>query len=234
VTTGLIFETKVMEIIKHNADIKSFRFDRPPNLDFKAGQFMFVTLMTDQGEMRKHFTISSSPTEFGYIEFTKKLTGHFFSNVIDLLKVGDWVRIDAPYGNFTFEGEYDKIAILTGGIGITPFISICRYIMDNGLDTDIVLIYGNRSEQDIVFKDELEKMQNEKFKIVHTLEKPSKQWKGLRGFINEAMIKREIPDYFERIFYICGPPIMIKVMSEILARIGISSDEIKTETFIGY
>ena len=230
----MIFEKEVKDIIKHTTDVKSFRFDRPSNLNFIAGQFMFVTLKTDQGEMKKHFTISSSPTEVEYIEFTKKLTGHPFSNALDSLKVGDWVRIDAPYGNFTFEGEYDKIAILTGGIGITPFRSICRYIMDNGLDTDIALIYGNRSEQDIVFKDELEKMQNEKFKIVHTLEKPSKQWKGLQGFIDENMIKREITDYSERVFYICGPPIMIKIMSEILAKIGISTDNIKIESFVGY
>ena len=78
----MIFETEVKEIIKHMTDVKSFRFDRPPNLNFKAGQFMFVTLKTKQGEMKKHFTISSSPTEAGYIEFTKKLTGHLFSNAL--------------------------------------------------------------------------------------------------------------------------------------------------------
>ncbi len=230
----MIFETEVGEIIKHTADVKSFRFDRPSNFNFKAGQFMFVTIKTDHEEMKKHVTISSSPTDVGYIEFTKKLTGHPYSNALELLEVGYWAKIDAPYGTFTFEGEYAKIAILTGGIGITPFRSICRYVRDKNLDTDIVLIYGNRSEQDIVFKDELEKMQNKSFNIIHTLEKPSKQWRGLQGYIDENMVKREIPDYSERIFYISGPPVMINAMEKILNKIGISTDNIKTERFIGY
>ena len=230
----LIFETEVKEIIKHAENVKSFRFDRSSNFNFKAGQFMFVTIKTGQEEMKKHFTISSSPTEVRYIEFTKKLTGHPYSNALDSLKVGDWAKIDAPYGHFTFEGEYDKIALLTGGIGITPFRSICKYVIDEKLETDIVLIYGNRTEQDIVFKDELEKMQNEKFTITHTLEKPSKQWRGLHGFINEDMIKREIPDYSERIFYICGPPVMINAIKKILDNIGISADNTKIENFTGY
>jgi len=75
---------------------------------------MFVTIKSSGEELKKHFTILSSPTEDEYIEFTKKLTRHPYSNALELLKVGDWALIDAPYGNFTFEGEYEKLAILTG------------------------------------------------------------------------------------------------------------------------
>ena len=73
-------------------------------------------------------------------------------------KVGDWARIDAPYGQFTFEGEYPKIALLAGGIGITPFISICKYATDKRLDTKIALFYGCRTEADIAFRQELEEL----------------------------------------------------------------------------
>lgn len=81
---------------------------------------MFITIKIGEGEEREHFTISSSPTEREFIEFTKKLTGHRFSDALDALKAGDWVRIAGPYGNFTFEGEFEKIGMLSGGIGITP------------------------------------------------------------------------------------------------------------------
>ena len=73
-------------------------------------------------------------------------------------KVGDWARIDAPYGKLTFEGEYPKIALLSGGIGITPFMSIIKNATDKKLESQITLFYGNRTEKDIVFKRELEEL----------------------------------------------------------------------------
>jgi len=83
------FETNVKEIVRRTYNVKSFRFPRPSSLSYKAGQFMFVTIRSGKDEARKHFTISSSPTEKGFIEFTKKLTGHPFANALDALKVGD-------------------------------------------------------------------------------------------------------------------------------------------------
>ena len=120
------FETNFQEIIQRTHDVTSFRFPRPDGLDYKAGQFLFVTIKQGDKELSKHFSFSSSPTEKDHIEFTKKLTDHEFSEALKSVKVGDWARIDAPYGQFTFEGEYPKIALLSGGIGVTPFISICK------------------------------------------------------------------------------------------------------------
>jgi len=155
----LKFETTVSDIIPRTHNVKSFRFPRPEDLEYKAGQFMFITIRSDDQEMRKHFTISSSPTEKDHIEFTKKLTGSDFSNALDTTQIGDWAMIDAPYGKFTFEGEYPKIGMLSGGIGITPLRSICRYSTDMQLDTKITLLYGNLMERDIAFRQELTEMQ---------------------------------------------------------------------------
>ena len=230
------FETKVKEILLRTHNVKSFRFPRPPSFDYKAGQFMFVTIKIGEGEERKHFTISSSPTEREFVEFTKKLTGHSFSNALDALKAGDWMKIAGPYGNFTFEGELPKIGMLSGGIGITPLRSICRYCTDMRLDTKITLLYGNRSEKDIVFRKELEEMQeqNSNLRVVFTVSEVSESWTGYAGRINAEMIVKETPDYKERTFYICGPPAMVEAMENLLKDLNIPQEKIRKENFPGY
>ena len=230
------FETSVSDIIQRTHNVKSFRFPRPKDLQYKAGQFMFVKIKSGDEEMRKHFTISSSPTEKDHIEFSKKLTGSEFSNALEALEIGDWAMIDAPYGRFTFEGEYEKIGMLSGGIGITPLRSICKYCTDMQLDTEIALLYGNMTERDIVFRKELREMQkrNRNLKVVFTLDQPSEDWTGYTGYITVQMIKKEVPDYMERVFYICGPPGMIRAMENLLRDLNLPKAQIMREIFSGY
>jgi ferredoxin-NADP reductase len=230
------FETYVKEIIPRTRNVTSFRFPRPAELNYKPGQFLFVTLKADGKELSKHFSLSSSPTEKAHIEFTKKLSESDFSAALKALKKGDWARIDAPYGKFTFEGEHEKIGLLGGGIGITPFRGICKYCTDMGLDTEVTLLYGNRTESDIVFRKELEAMQeqNKNLKVVFTLNEADSEWKGATGLIDADMIKREIPDYKETVFYTCGPPAMVDVMGKLIEQLGLPKTQLKLEYFTGY
>jgi len=230
------FETYVKEIIPRTYNVTSFRFPRPAELNYKAGQFFFVTLKTDGKELSKHFSFSSSPTEKTHIEFTKKLSDSDFSTALKALKEGDWARIDAPYGKFTFEGEHEKIGLLAGGIGITPFKSICRYCTDMSLDTKVTLLYGNRTEKDIAFRKELETLQrqNKNLKAVFTLNETDSEWKGTTGLITAEMIKKEIPDYKETMFYTCGPPKMVEIMEKLVEQLGVPKKQLKREYFTGY
>ena len=100
------FEAVVEDIIVRTQYVKSFRFVRPSWFSYKAGQFTFVTVEVGGQKIRKPLTLSSSPTELDYIEFTKKLTGHPFSNGLDALRIVDKVELDAPYGNFTLAGRF--------------------------------------------------------------------------------------------------------------------------------
>jgi ferredoxin-NADP reductase len=226
----------VKEIIPRTYNVISFRFPRPAELDYKAGQFLFVTFKADGKELSKHFSFSSSPTEKAQIEFTKKLSDSEFSAVLRGLKKGDWARIDAPYGKFTFEGEYKKIGLLGGGIGITPFMGICKYCTDMRLDTKITLLYGNRTESDIVFRKELEALQeqNKNLKVVFTLNEADSRWKGATGFITADMIQKKIPDYKDTVFYTCGPPAMVKVMEKLVEQLSLPKTQLKREYFTGY
>lgn len=234
------FETEVLNIIQRTHNVKSFRFRIKEDVDFKPGQFFFVTLKIDETERTKHFSFSNSPTEKGYVEFTKRITDSEFSKALERLKAGDWTRLKMPYGSFTFEGEYEKIAFLSGGIGITPIRSICKFAADSMLPTDMVLLYGNNREEDIIFRQDLDNMQsvNKNLRIVYTLTSSDidrKIWKGRTGYIDDTMIKEEMPDYTERIFYICGPPRMVESLINILRnKLGVQQDKIRIENFSGY
>ncbi len=226
------FETDVNEMVKRTKDIISVRFDKPDRFDYLPGQYMFITLGSGDSEMTKHFTISSSPTE-SFLEVTKRLTGHPFANAIASLKIGDTVKINGPYGDFTFSGEYRKVGMLSGGIGITPLRSMVKYSTDNKLGSNIILLYSNGHEDDIAFKNELEELQkqNSHFKVVNTVTRPGPDWKGITGRINVEMVKKFIPDYLECTFYSSGPQKMVDAMVSLLREMNTPEGQIKVEYF---
>ena len=228
------FETQFQEIISRTHDISSFRFPRPDELDYKPGQFFFVTLKQGDKELKKHFSFSSSPTEKDHIEFTKKFTDHEYSLALKASKVGDWAMIEAPFGQFTFEGEYPRIALLGGGIGITPFISFCKNAIDKGLGSKITLFYGCRTPEDIAFRKEFEELsqKNRNLKLVFIVNPPAPpDWTGATGIITADLIKQQLPDYQNYMFYTCGPPPMIEAMEKLVVSLGLPKEKLKREIF---
>lgn len=229
-------ELRIKEIIQRTYNVKSFRLEAPEGVYFQAGQFLSVMLNNSQN-LKRYLSISSSPTETCYIEFTKKLTQSDFSKTLDTLKVGDTVKVQYPLGNFTLKEEVNKVAFLSGGIGITPIRSICKYVVDKKLSIDMILVYANRSIRDIVFKEDFDYMQKAypKLKMAHVLCEAAEGFKCTVGLMNATVIKNEVPDYQERKFYLCGPPGMVDSMQKILAdELGIVKDNIITENFQGY
>lgn len=230
------FESFIKEIVPRLEGVTSFRFPRPDKLVYKAGQYMLVTIKSGEKQMMHAFSISSSPTEPDYIEFTKKFTDSEYSNTLKALKPLDWAQIDAPHGNFTFEGEHPKIALLTGGIGITPFRSICKYCTDKQINSQITLFYGCRNPSEIAFKDDLMQMQkqNKNLKIVVTVNQADSTWQGPVGNITHNLVKQHLPDYKDHMFYACGPPGMVKAMTNMIKELELPETQLKLENFAGY
>lgn len=229
-------EAKIKEVIQRIPNVKSFRIEIGGVIDFKAGQFLSVWLKPEK-EYQKYLSISSSPTEKGYIEFTKKITESNFSKLLDTLKPGDMVQIQYPFGKFTLDESVTKIAFLSGGIGITPIRSICKYVVDKKPDTDIVLVYANRTIKDIVFREDFAEMQKQynKLRISHVLSEPAPGFKCCVGRIDRQVILEEVPDYSERKFYLCGSPAMVEAMKRILSEeLTLPKENIVTENFQGY
>jgi ferredoxin-NADP reductase len=233
-------ETEVVDVIKRRGDVKSFRFSAPPDIDFRAGQIFLLTIRIKGEERTKHFSFSNSPTEKGYIEFTKRITGSEFSQALDNLKVGDWARIRLPFGSLYLNEGCKKVAFLTGGIGITCVRSMCKFATDMRLPVDIIVIYSNRTMEDIIFHDDFKQMEteNRRLRIVYTLTSQDidiKTWKGRVGRISSKMVREEIPDYKERLFYIPGPPGMVDALIDMLVRsLRINNNMIRQERFLGY
>jgi len=230
------FELKVKEIIQRTYNVKSVRLETEGEAKYKAGQFLLVTLKSPS-QPKRYLSISSSPTEKGYIEFTKKITQSDFSHGLNNLRPGDLLRIEYPFGKFTLDNPDEKIAFLSGGIGITPIRSIVKFVVDNRLGTDMALVYSNASIKDIVFREDFDKMQKEypKLKVTHVLCEAAPGFKCTVGLINSAVIKNEIPDYPARRFFLCGPPAMVEAMKKILSEeLLVKKEKIITENFQGY
>jgi glycine betaine catabolism B len=233
------FDTKFIQVVQRTPSVKTFRLDtRGQQVDYKSGQFFFITIKINGKEANHHFTISSSPTEKGYIEFTKRITPHEFSQALNVLQPGEWAHVRGPSGYFTLPDKPQKLGFLSGGIGITPMRSMLRYVADNKLGWDIVLLYGNSSYEEIVFRDELEQIRaaSPGIRVENILSGPDfpQDWKGKRGMINKDLITQLVSDYKERIFYISGPPKMVILLEEQLSALNVPREQIKRDSFTGY
>lgn len=226
----------IQEVVQRTHNVKSIRLDVGEKPQFKAGQFLSVTLENNPA-LKRYLSISNSPTEDSYLEFTKKITDSDFSAALDRAKPGDTITVSYPMGKFTLDDPKGKIAFISGGIGITPIRSIAKYVVDMQLGTDMVLLYANQSLKDIIFKDNFEAMQKAypKLKVSHVLCEAEPGFRCTIGRINSQIIRDEIPDFFERRFFLCGPPAMVEAMCRILTdELKITQDNIITENFQGY
>ena len=229
-------EAVVQQVIARTPSIKSFRLTTAHQVGFKPGQYLSLSLNPEAG-LTRCLTISSSPSEAGYLEVTKRITQSRFSRLLNWIEPGQRVSIAYPMGKFTFEGEFPKIALLSGGIGITPLRSMCRYAVDKKLNTDICLLYGNRSLEEVAFKSEFDALSqmNTHLKVVYCLSRADEHWTGRRGHLDAALIREEVPDYRERQFYLCGPPQMVSALTEVLRNeLQCSESQVTTEGFTGY
>jgi len=207
--------------------------DGHEGLQFKAGQFIWITLGDSPFSMQQHpFTISSSPRQKN-IRLTVKELGDFTNKVSDI-EPGSTAFIEGPYGNFTLESSSSSHNVfITGGIGITPAMSILNDLRNNKKDHQITLIYGTPSKEQTPFFDEIQELSESlNMKVVHVFEKATGEWAGETGFISEEIINRYSPeDFSDCEFFVCGPPIMMDVVETTLKNQGVPVYRVHSERF---
>lgn len=199
---------------------------------FKAGQFCFLRLNKDKLYARHPFTISSSPKE-DELSFTVKLTGRF-TRALSELKRGEEIIIDGPFGIFTIE-DYDKdLVFIAGGVGIAPFMSIIKDKIKDDKTQNIVLLYGSKTKDDIIYKEQLDNIRKDWFKKVYILSDNhsfSKTYGYEAGHVDEEIIKKYVKNINNSLFYICGPEPMKNSIQKLLKELGIKNKNIIIEDF---
>jgi len=199
---------------------------------YQPGQFMMLQLLRNGSISEPHpFTISSSPTRPG-LTITAKAVGDFTST-LPHTAISDIALIDGPFGAFSFlNHDAPKLVFLAGGIGITPFMSMFRYIYDKRLDKAVTLLWGNKTARDILFKEELEKMVSERpsWKVVHVLSR-DKEWPGEKGHVDMEKVGRYVTSVHDGEFFLCGPSQMIIDLDHSLRKSGVPRKSIHYERF---
>lgn len=219
------FETEIIEIRDETYEVKTFRVRNPSNFSFIPGQYCLVEL----DDISKPFTFSNIPKE-DYLELTIKKLGEFTSKLFELSR-GDKLKINGPMGetlNFN-EDIKDNIVFIAGGSGITPFISSIRYIIDKNLPNKVVLLYSNRTREDIIYKKELDKLKDN-IKVVYFLTRDEMEGAENQR-INKEIISKYIDNVKDMLWYVCGPPRMNSGIREILKELNINKDKIRIESW---
>jgi ferredoxin-NADP reductase len=151
------------------------------------------------------------------------------------VREGDLLELSAPSGSFTFTGRECKcILLIGGGVGITPLMSVLRYLTDRSWPGDIFLLYSCRTPQDIIFREELEYLQRRhpNLHVVIAISRPEgTDWKGPTGRITKDLISQSVPDLASRYVHICGPVPLMEAVKKMLVELGVPKERVKTEAF---
>ena len=220
----------------------AFRFAKPADWTYRAGQFVDITLLdppeTDAEGNTRGFSISSAPSE-GVIMITTRLRDTAFKRVLQAMPLGTPVKIEGPFGDLRLHHADRPAVVLTGGIGITPFRSILiETIRTGGLPYPVVVFYANRRPQDAAFLDELRELaaQDPNLTFVPTMSGLDAAEPG-RASEATSMLRcsaRHLDGVSNAIYYLTGPPGMVHGLRTMLVDSGVDEDDIRTEEFTGY
>ena len=239
--------------VLQGTDILTLKISKKEEIEGKrkfehtAGQYAFFDIGSVYNDPKgpvRHFTIASSPTE-EFILISTRIRDSPYKKKLDSLQNGTKVKVRGPLGKFTLHEDYSKPAIfLSGGIGVTPFRSMIKYATDKNLPVRIIMFDSNKNQENILFKMDFENCTNtnKNLRIIYTITEEqnvteNKEWKGEKGRIDMAMLKRHLEpgDLEKSIFYLCGPPPMVKAMQEMLDQnLQVPGERIKVEEFTGY
>lgn len=233
--TGKIVDKK--EVARGTLQVIFEVKDRP---NFKPGQFFFITLpelkYPDERGNRRQFSIVNSPNKPGILTLATRLTGSGFKKTLNEMKVGDEVELGPIAGVFSLPEDTSKpLIFIAGGIGITPFMSMLRYLKEAGTAYNITLVYSNRDRLSTAFLNEIQGLAKSlpNFKLILTMTEDA-NWQGEKRRVDAGFIKEYFPNVNENYYMVVGPPGMVEAVKTSLLEAGALPENIKIEKFTGY
>ncbi len=241
------YNLKVSELIELCPTAKAVRFELNGNaFNFMPGQFVMLQadlertgkfkINGDKPKIQKRaFSMSSSPTEKRFLEVTVKTTEEpFFSDyLINYLGIGEEFNVKGPFGIFYFDENKTKenIMLIGAGSGISPLMSILRYIDNKNLNIKAHILFSSKTEEEILWRDEIEKL-SEKKNISHEFTLTREEWERTMGRVNREMIEKNLKNPSKTDFYLCGPPLFVKYVERILiVELKVPKENIKKEIY---
>ncbi|MDP7417626.1 MAG: FAD-dependent oxidoreductase [Desulfobacterales bacterium] len=226
------YRTEFVERIDRTPTAVSYRFKKPEDFTFTAGQYMLVDL---GNKLTRPLSLSNCPSESEFIEFTKRMTGSQYCDRLESLKKGETISVKGPFGKFCFFGLSRTSVMISGGIGITPIRSILTSLdkKNENIGT-VILIYGNMDRKEIAFRNELENIKLPDYHLVHVLSDTTGMENAYQGFINADIISKEVPKSSTAHYMVSGPPVMVEAIKKALTKLDIAEGRIVTDKFLGY
>ncbi len=229
---------KVVSIASEAPQVWTLTLESPINrpLHYAPGQFQFLRPQHSSVLADEHpFSIASSPSPGGRISLTIKQCGDFTST-IGGIKAGDLVAVHGPFGRFShvFHRNGDDLVFVAAGIGITPLMSMLRYMRDRREPRRVLLVYANRGAEDIVFRNELEQIESGGFpalSTIHILSRPPDDWVGRTGRLDTASLRSLCGGFAGKAFFICCPPMMAAGLIRGLKNAGVGPERIHADYF---
>ncbi|ALM54745.1 hybrid-cluster NAD(P)-dependent oxidoreductase [Halomonas huangheensis] len=232
---------RCVKVIQETWDVRTFCFmaEQPVLYFFKPGQFVTLELDINGEQVMRSYTISSSPSiPYSFSITVKRVPGGRVSNWLhDNLGEGDELAVHGPVGNFNaIDFPADKVLMLSGGVGITPLMSMTRWFFDTNASVDLDFIHSSRTPRDIIYHRELEHVFSRipSFNLHIVCERDgelNQAWSGYRGFLTEAMLEMMVPDFLEREIFCCGPTPYMEAIKRILEQRGFDMDHYHEESF---
>jgi ring-1,2-phenylacetyl-CoA epoxidase subunit PaaE len=239
------FDLKVKEVIQETKDAITIVFEQPvQKIQYKSGQFLTLIASISGKELRRAYSLCSSPfTDENLAVTVKRVDDGVMSNwLADTLKAGQTMKIMEPMGQFTTEFDTNRkrhLIMFAGGSGITPMLSIIKSILTQEPKSIVSLIYCNRDIDSIIFKDELVRWETKyegRLKVIHILDNAPMNWQGYSGLLNHDMLTtlfERIPDWgADTTYLMCGPEGMMKNVESLLALRTIPPAKIFKESFV--
>ena len=208
---------------------------------FEPGQYAWIKKGRTPFGVGQHPISLSSVADVepgGSIAFTIKNLGNWSGNVVPNIKPGEKMWVDGPYGVLSADREQGMgFVLIAGGVGITPLYSMCQTLAARGDVRPVLLFYGARNQDDLIFREELDALQAQmNLKVVYILNEPAADWNGERGFITADILKRHFPEQFKKqvhrfVYFICGPEPLMDAMETLLPDLGVPRDKVFSERF---